>query len=129
MPFIIETTQGDTGWQARRAAATHNEAVEAAHDVMIDRSALLDDERWPQGSNADNWEAAYRAVSEGGGKVGPLPDGTVIEIEEVGWPELARRSDMPEQARHVEGNWPREHLNSRRRTVLNAFNEAQGATP
>jgi hypothetical protein len=34
--------------------------------------------------------AKYTPLPESGGTVGPLPNGTVIEVEQVGWSELAR---------------------------------------
>lgn len=60
-------------------------------------------------------------ISESGGTIGPLPDGTVVEVRRIGWADLARQAE-PIEARHVEGAWPREHLRSHRRTVLAAFN-------
>lgn len=68
------------GWPvSRRAVATLEEARHAAHDVMLGRAGEADPV-WPEGSNSANWNAVDR-FPESGGTVGPLPDGTVIEVE------------------------------------------------
>jgi hypothetical protein len=54
-----------------------------------------------------------------------LLDGTVIEVERVTWPDLAHRAGEGIEARHVDGPWPRSHLESHRRTVLAAFNSVE----
>lgn len=87
MPYIITTKQEHLdGWKplSRRAVATLDEARSYAFRSMV--------EYWPdkqvgEGPNLMDLPGA-------GGTIGPLPDGTVIEIERVIWFDLAR--DLPE---------------------------------
>lgn len=95
-PYIVTTKERIGGTDlvipgertvSRRAVATLDEARELAATAA---------------GNAGNWsntlDAALcrgaakqaRALSESGGPVGPLPDGTTIEVELIGWPELER---------------------------------------
>lgn len=54
--------------------------------------ATLDEARsevWRRaGFGGPSSEAVRDAITEQGGTVGPLPDGTVIEVEPVGWARL-----------------------------------------
>lgn len=83
MPYVITTKRkmatapiGAFQVESRRAAATLEEARKAAHDTMFDRAM---ESAWAEGSNAANWQAV-NDLPESGGTVGPLPDGTVIEV-------------------------------------------------
>jgi hypothetical protein len=90
MPYIVTTKRPDAQpynpahaniWRpvSRRAVATLDAARRACLGVL-DAAHL-------QGSPV----AVYRAavdLPESGGTVGPLPDGTVIEVERVGWPDI-----------------------------------------
>jgi hypothetical protein len=87
-PYIITTKRpgevfplADQGWHiSRRAVATLEGANEAVHRIAHDLPG--------------KWQittlAKYTPLPESGGTVGPLPNGTVIEVEQVGWSELAR---------------------------------------
>lgn len=78
------------------------------------------------------WEAQgellrqIEALGGDGGQVGPYPDGRQVEVKPTSWVQLARDAGVPEEARHVDGNWPAEHLYEHRRVVLGAFNAARG---
>ena len=98
MPYVITTT--DTRLyaddptaefmpdakpvQTRRAVATLEEAKRHANGV-IDGSGYAHIEQVAESySKVD-------ALSSAGGLVGPLPNGTIIDVECIGWQELARR--------------------------------------
>lgn len=71
MPYIIETTNG-----SQIAVATLDEARERIVRIVAGTSrsqAVLDDARW---TYAD-------PLPDEGGTVGPLPDGTVMEVRKV----------------------------------------------
>lgn len=70
MPYIVTTTML---YPPRRAFATLDEARRHAGGIVEARSTRL-------ASTATQKQIA--ALSESGGSVGPLPDGTIIEIEE-----------------------------------------------
>ena len=51
-----------------------------------------------------------------GGTIGPLPDGTVIEVERIGWDDLSRALGWnPDLALH------------RKAEIIDAYNAAQGS--
>lgn len=84
MPYIITTVYpwADANEPARRArdrtaVATLDEAREAAHSAI------------PAPTCGDYHGAIY-SLSDSGGTVGPLPDGTVIEVRPASWSELAQ---------------------------------------
>lgn len=82
MPYVITThcLPSAAPTTTRRAVATLEEAFNAAPEPV--RNAF--------------WAArlALMALPESGGTVGPLPDGTVIEVERVWWPDLADAAGM-----------------------------------
>lgn len=89
MPYIITThTYGwampghGTHSATRRAVATLDEARAAAHTSanMPATPSTLD--------ALMGVRAAIDALPESGGTVGPLPDGTVIEVEPIDWTSL-----------------------------------------
>jgi hypothetical protein len=41
-----------------------------------------------QGCRRSSYEDAARSLPKAGGTVGPLPDGTVIEVKSIDWPDL-----------------------------------------
>lgn len=107
MPYVITTSAAAGSAKfypppiapvptSRRAVATW---MEAEHDVEL----LIED----HGGSIDEWPD----VPEEGGTVGPLPDGTVIAVERVGWEELRLLLDAPPSSRH----W-------RPTTIITAFN-------
>lgn len=92
MPYIITTRtrvplgEGFAEGLSRQAVATLDEALEAAYDRMqVEGGAPAIRSRETYEQLVDQWEA----IDESGGTVGPLPDGTVIEVEQVSWNTLA----------------------------------------
>lgn len=107
-------TPGD--FITRRAVATLGEARE------IVRAALLafDADEYPDLS------AVHRSADDvfahdgaGHGTVGPLPDGTVITVEPVGWPWLASEADRSAW-------WSIDGPTVPPAQIIAAFNAAQG---
>jgi hypothetical protein len=120
MPYVITTTAGTgdgypcntpSGFaEIRRAVATLDEALEYAH------SLVPDDEHFDH----NNRHAAIDSLGNHGGTVGPLPDGTTIQVEKVGWLDLSRSARIPDGwADHGE---PTE---LRQRSIIDAYNAAQ----
>lgn len=74
------------------AVATIEETREAAQNAVIDGCATNP----PQspGSCAHHYDAAS-TLGEQGGTIGPMPDGYVIEVQFVTWPDLWRLSGSP----------------------------------
>lgn len=100
MPYIITVDRlpwGPNGKGAElHAVATLEEAREAIDRVV--RLRVKDPEEF------DRWIYASLNLSESGGTIGPLPNGTVIEVERVGLTELAERASAdqnPNDAPHV----------------------------
>ena len=82
VPYVVTPNTEGTETLTRRAVATSEEA------------------RWEIRNFTDSHFAYYGryhgdAVSEQGGTVGPLPDGTVIELEHVTWPRLGELASRP----------------------------------
>jgi hypothetical protein len=79
-PYIITVSQtpehdGATGFvRSRRAVATLEEARDEAYRIVVEKG--FERGRPLLGHMAD----AIDLYSESGGKVGPLPDGTMIEV-------------------------------------------------
>lgn len=126
MPYVIETTTPPCGAQFRRcqdpehatvtsyAVATLDEAREAVQDIAAEVTsshpyALDAEPTWP--------ERDALAIPEHGGTVGPLPDGTVIEVRQVSWDELAKLAKHP-MANHALPDPSRVH----RAAILDAYN-------
>ena len=73
---------------SRRAVAT----LEEARQIVLD---FLEFDIAAEQVDADMMDAQYRyaeALPESGGTVGPLPDGTVIEVERVSWHDLTHHA-------------------------------------
>jgi hypothetical protein len=62
-------------------------------------------------------------VSESGGTVGPLPDGTIIEVEAVTWRTLATRAGISDY--HVSADAAHDGDVMAQRQILDAFNASQ----
>jgi hypothetical protein len=117
MPYIV-TTKRQTGGLymsgehhrvvvSRRAVATLEEAHRLVWELLPGESVMAH----------DDWRAAFMlkaAIPESGGTVDPLPDGRVIQIEQVGWPDLCARV----QTRIADPN-------PSQQAILNAFNAAE----
>lgn len=119
-PYIVTTKRrwadaasntAGTQLASRRAVATLEETREVADDAVF---AAFDRDRKRPG---DELPPPYMALSidardlpESGGTVGPLPDGTVIEVERTGWTDLL-------MAAHITGGSDAQ--------ILDAFNARQ----
>lgn len=86
------------GWDgeraSRRAVATLDEAQNIAQEAIDNGPPISSKREW------DAWDALYDNVvvlEEPGGTIGPLPDGTLIEVERVDWVDLSRSSAIGEQ--------------------------------
>jgi hypothetical protein len=84
MPYIVTTKR-----QCQCDGSTHIGSVSRVATVTLDEAAYL------YRTNADRtaWDA-IRTMGDCGGKVGPLPDGTVIEVEQVAVGTLAIRAGL-----------------------------------
>lgn len=97
MPYVITTktpavTVSDEACMrvlSRHAVATLEEARAAILADLGDMNAI--------GGPEDELVGNVLDISESGGTVGPLPDGTVIEVEQIGWATLWQdvRPDPP----------------------------------
>ena len=90
MPYVITTkrpeqNEGGRGGVvrpphfSRRAVAT----LEEARQRIV--FALAHGEHMSEDARMAGWIGAEKRITENGGTVGPLPDGTVIEVERVGY--------------------------------------------
>jgi hypothetical protein len=109
MPYIITTGERGCGSPctdepgrdacelvnvARHAVATLDEARETAYPVVH--------AAWPDATNGNSDEArahrwaivAVQNLSEAGGTIGPLPNGTVIEVRQVDWNAFPPMNDL-----------------------------------
>lgn len=69
-------TMSHDQYERGTAVATLDEALSNASTMVCDLLA---------GENFGQYQDQFRAIDESGGTVGPLPDGTVIEVERVKW--------------------------------------------
>lgn len=122
VPYIITTTQpmpidGTPGdGSTRRAVATLEEAQETAHvraqsgGVSLVPAAVV---------------LAIAGLPESGGTIGPLLDGTVIEVERVTWYRVARGGNVhtpnPTALRADRGDESTQHK------IIDAFNVRSAA--
>jgi hypothetical protein len=128
MPYIVTTKRtvptdlgrdevADAGVLSRRAVATLEEARALAYAKALRRGSLAQMSDDP------------RMFSEQGGTVGPLPDGTVIEVEQTTWVRLVmyiRRDASPTGGR--DGLRPVEASQGdaeAQREILDAYNARQ----
>lgn len=91
MPYVITTTYslrplGAMSRLSRRAVATLEEARQRVFEIAEDVYGIGRD----VGAQVD----ACRSLTEAGGTVGPLPDGTVIEVARVPFHELMLRANI-----------------------------------
>lgn len=101
---------------SRRAVATLGEARKRCHDAVLNSElpnhAAMDPAH-------DLFYDAALALPEQGGPLGPLPDGTVIEVEEVEWTELI--------GPYGPGNeWPHPDDDHTQKRICDDWNTAQG---
>lgn len=132
MPYIITTRESREAYERRRArdpgayrqqgithqaVATLDEAREAVMDVAGVPSDLG---TWDEPESAHWWTLECARLPDHGGTVGPLQDGTVIEVERVETMQLYRRANLPlpdlafrrTEAQHI-------------RDAIDAYNAAQ----
>lgn len=97
MPYIITITLerlDATREQTATAVATLEEACGTALDVLA-RSSLWDDPNDEvQGQRYRELSAEMQSWTEHGGTVGPLLDGTFIEVEPIEWLEVYEALDF-----------------------------------
>jgi hypothetical protein len=123
MPYIIVTEtpspldqQGVEPTIDRTAVATLDEARWNVADAIgrAEWSTEAPGQPWDGAFTPDERGQADEAVSESGGTVGPLPDGTVIEVRSVEWSALADHvADERDQ-----------HIRDSPDAILAAFNAA-----
>lgn len=139
MPYLITTTTPDEGtpnaeFYESYAHAVTRRAVATLDEALFQVDAMLD--HWDDtehGSERDIWIRSLRTmvpeqVGMSGGTVGPLPDGTVIEVAQIGWINFERLT------RHLTGQ-PASELppitvfddDDYRTTIIDAYNAAQEA--
>ena len=97
MPYIITTHQsGLTAEEVAREVA-HNPtghgfrgysrtAVATLDEALSDVSTIVCN--LMAGENFGQYQDQFRAIADSGGSVGPLPDGTTIEVRPVAWRDL-----------------------------------------
>lgn len=85
MPYIVCVNMpGCLPEQDPRAVATLEEARAAANDELYRGEG--------EAADALQWQPFYGAADalpESGGVIGPLPDGYVIDVQRLSWPDLA----------------------------------------
>jgi len=94
MPYIITTRKYDDPYApnpalldiSRTAVATLDEARETVASIIDVGEATRGNLPGPSG---DAYQLDAVRISADGGTVGPLPDGTVIEVRPIGWDKLA----------------------------------------
>jgi len=114
MPYIIVVNQpGYLPEQDPYAVATLDEARAAVHheiDLASSNEPDADD-----AAALDALAVESRSLDEAGGIIGPLPDGYVIDVRRVSWPELYHLAGHPSKP----GT-----LNSTEAEVIDAYNQA-----
>lgn len=88
-PYIIttKTPEEDFHRKSRVAVATLDDAREIAYEAMADASSIY------LLSDAAVIAEGIDTLPESGGTIGPLPDGTIIEVERVTVRYLAESVD------------------------------------
>ena len=109
-PYIVTVRRPPSGRmrvfrdESRRAVATLDEAREIAEGYVTEKA---------DGEEYNRALDQVEDMPESGGTVGPLPDGTVIEVER----------------REIQSLWPHntDSMDKSDAEIIAAFNEAQGA--
>jgi hypothetical protein len=116
MPYIVTTKRQDqhfaevAEYESRRAVATLEEARQAAwraHPLFGTTNGY---------AMMKARDEITLAFPDSGGTVGPLPDGTVIEVKPISWDDL--RDEIP-------GPLPRAEGQTRQSAILDAYNARQ----
>jgi hypothetical protein len=93
MPYIVTTKRvsatrttppNDNDLLSRRAVATLEGARTSAEESVKAHAVGL----------IGQWRRQAESLPESGGTIGPLPDGTVIEVERVTWHDIAREGGL-----------------------------------
>jgi hypothetical protein len=120
MPYIITTKQPEPLApfdRPRDMIETSRTAVATLDEAREDVVATVEIAEDPDGPRLDSlWEHAH-GMDESGGTIGPLPDGTVIEVRQVSRDELA--DELPVSFFDAR-DWPATDA-----AILAAFNGAQ----
>ena len=94
MPYVITTSNMEAGTasgiarsQSRVAVATLEEARQSVWEIA--------DERDTTGRDVEGPVLACRSLTESGGTIGPLPDGTIIEVKPILPSDLWRAVGQP----------------------------------
>jgi len=99
MPYVIKTGPGGRFGNTPNALAEGDELVSSYAVATLEeaRSAIQTDLcDWHNATGPDDPAiVATLDLSESGGTIGPLPDGTVIEVEQVTRQALRSRTDRP----------------------------------
>jgi hypothetical protein len=96
---------------SRLAVATLDEARDVAAATV---QLTWPGDSAPRDPRIGDAELAAERLPKQGGTIGPLPDGTVIEVERTGYAELWRLIGRPEEIKYHNDK------------VLVAYNAAQG---
>ena len=113
MPYVITTKRPRGVYPelgplvSRRAVATLEEAILQTYTSLASEPEL------------DEAARAIKALPKSGGTVGPLPDGTVIEVEPIGHYDLWVAAGRPESQSRGEHHMPS------RVELVDAFNARQ----
>jgi hypothetical protein len=131
MPYIITTIRpqrrnpddlaaGYEDVRSRRAVATLDEARERARTIVQGQD-------WERHTiTLGSWCASVRNLGESGGTIGPLPDGTVIEVERAHWYDIAVLTiHDPDKAIHNATAAGLSQYPGVAESLLTAFNEVQ----
>jgi hypothetical protein len=97
MPFIIETRRTSTTWAGGIVpvpAETTRQAVATLEEARGVLSPVLDSLAHDRGAYWPAWTQTFHGLGEEtGGTIGPLPDGTIIEVRRVA--EVDLRDSFP----------------------------------
>lgn len=126
MPYIITTGPGGRfGYPADRPHPGDELATQHAVATLDEARDFIATGIDPNDSDSRDHYADVRALDENGGTIGPLPDGTVIEVKRVGWFDLADLTDVPKAPRSTNAGdivmRPAPHVTDAQ--ILDAFNE------
>lgn len=109
-PFVVTTNRGCDDVEchlgcrgrkiSRRAVASLKEASSLADAIVQAVAARRGDDYLEAGYGAFGNDCFNLSAPgrDSGGTIGPLPDGTVIEVEQETWPDLFRMSGIEPQA-------------------------------
>jgi len=120
VPYIIETTSPQK-WGEDTIYAVSRHAVADLEDArhFAHRTVLYGWENFEDALYHGEWIDALsltRLLTASGSLIGPLPDGTLIEVREVSWADLAEPLNWLGKGYVTEDDWP---------AVIKAYNSNQ----